>query len=399
MTERTSSLASKESERGLSEMSSKRELSFGRFDIESLEIHYKGLYETTTTELNYINKINIQNYFRDDIRRFYFHIYPVTRSFKQCFKIFDKNSIAMNINMIIISLLFSNEICDLKNHRLHSPEHIHDLHIFMETIILEGMKYNNGLDRFNIFLSKIISDKFGLVRNFSRTIEFDNKLISLFYIKHIGKVKTTEIPILNDSLKTRFEQLMMHITQRIPLVSPSAFVQRSEPLLRNPMESLRETNIVSPRPVNADREESQSNIQILLSKLTKANVITNSKISSSKSPINVTKEETSIASGVVSRLAAGAAAGAGAGAGASSSVLHKPTYEPLRDPRLVNQKQDLKSGESVLPSVEVEKVVSTSVEVKRELFNMELIEQRLRELEEIHARNQEIINQLMIEKM
>ncbi len=394
----------------------KKDMNFSRFDINSLKEHYGSLYEFFKNEyLNLINndkilkkykndnnndenffqlteqvKTNIThnpnevmsdendnennnnsnkiilNYFEENILRFYYHIYPVTRIFKDLYEILDKKYYSMSIDLIIICLLFSNEITDIKKYRLHCPDHICELTKFMQPIISQGMSYSNGIDNFNINLQSIITDNFNdiPISNFSKTLIFNNKRICIFKLKP-SNLKKVKVPVLKNSiletnnlkLNNKSSTELEKIGEKI--LNKKLLSKNNNTNINNNINELSNlTNIIDSKIEEEQKELNNNNL--IQSSLTNSNYFTNS--------LNLNNSTNSI-------------------------------LEYFANPFNLNNLNNSSSNNNLILSNHNNKLINKNNQYHLDLFNIELIEEKLKELEEIYEKNQSIIKELMEEKM
>ncbi len=339
-----------------------RRHNFERFNYEELKRHYGSLYYTISCEFKFKNR-DIFIFFDDDDKRFYFHIYPVSRIFKESFHKINKDCISMNINLLTICLLFSNDICYIRDLDLHSTEHIHSLKNFMEVLIVEAMKFNNGFSEFNIHLYKVLNDFFPEIdtRRFNKTLLLNGAMMQNFYIKNKKSESSIEIPILTARLAMRL----------------------SPPIKSEKIDSIDRTNLlVSPTNLS---ESSPS--QVLPQSSVKIEASENSSSSSSFLALSTERcvSETS---------------------SSSLETLRQKLMQKKRERDEMEEKKSMLS-ESVLtqgagagnsvPETELETTSMKSVSSK--MFNIDMIEMRIKELEKIYASNQLIIDELISKKL
>lgn len=149
------------------------------FSIEEAKEHYVELYKRI--RIIYVSISDIFHYFDEEYEiRFYNHIYPVHRVFRLSFKSTDdfakksldtsanhrfakkddKRPIKMDISFMVISIIFSNEICLIEKTFPRTPNHLNILFRFVSRIIQIGMNHDDGYGRFNLDLEKYLEEEF-----------------------------------------------------------------------------------------------------------------------------------------------------------------------------------------------------------------------------------------------
>lgn len=129
------------------------------FSLEEAKEHYGELYESL--RVIYVSIPDIYHYFDPEYEiRFYHHIYPVHRCFRNSFEYMDKRDIRMDLSFMVIALIFSNEICRIEKTVPRSMHHLNILVKFVSGLILMGMKYDDGYGKFHLPLEEYLRDQF-----------------------------------------------------------------------------------------------------------------------------------------------------------------------------------------------------------------------------------------------
>jgi hypothetical protein len=129
------------------------------FSLEESKEHYGELHKSI--RVIYVSIPDIFHYFDPEYEiRFYHHIYPVHRCFRNSFEYMDKRDIRMDLSFMVIALIFSNEICRIEKTLPRSMHHLNILMKFVSGLIHMGMKYDDGYGKFHLSLEEYMRDEF-----------------------------------------------------------------------------------------------------------------------------------------------------------------------------------------------------------------------------------------------
>jgi hypothetical protein len=128
------------------------------FSLEEAKEHYGELYESI--RVIYASIKTIFDYFTECEIRFYNHIYPVHRCFRNSFEYMDKRDIRMDLSFMVIALIFSNEICRIEKTVPKSMVHLNILMKFVSGVTRMGMNYDNGYGKFHLSLEEYMRKEF-----------------------------------------------------------------------------------------------------------------------------------------------------------------------------------------------------------------------------------------------
>lgn len=129
------------------------------FSLEDKKEHYEKLF----TYLRFIyssHEVIIRYFDEGNETRFYKHIYCVHYTFRQSFEPTDKRLIRMSFSLMVLSLIFSNDIVRLENTNNMDDKHLNMLWKFISGIVRIGFLHDEGYGTFDFSMDNYMREQF-----------------------------------------------------------------------------------------------------------------------------------------------------------------------------------------------------------------------------------------------